>query len=216
MEAFKNLLFLLLFGFLIWFFSQFVAWYWATGIALLIVGYFFPNANSKSKKKSKTVTAKSFIEEGKIYSEQEAVDTLTEFFKALGFNDYKESAELFPSLLRNLKQTYKEKKRYWEKEKISHKEYYTKEVEKLERLLAEEEEEEEVYKEDIKTIKEDMELEIKKCQKCINWYDKQMSSLEDDLSPVMKKIMNESKREGPLSDMEMEHLLEKDLPDSYY
>ena len=206
METFKNLLFLLLFGFLIWFFSQFVAWYWATGIALLIVGYFFPNTNSKSKKKSKAVTAKSFIEEGKIYSEQEAVDTLTEFFKALGLNGYEESAQKFPKLIDNVRQSYRNEIKDWEREITSHQEHFANEV------FGDEEDKE--------FSKKYMESEIKKCQKCIDWYKKQIVLLEGDLSPVMKKIMNESKREGTSSTFEMEHRIEqlilKELPDSYY
>ena len=42
----------------------------------------------------------------KVYTEAEAVETISEFLRTLGYDDYEEASKQFPSLLKRVKENY--------------------------------------------------------------------------------------------------------------
>jgi hypothetical protein len=177
---------------------------WVVGIVIIFgVLYFIGSiGGSSSTKKSKVITVKGFIEEGKVYTEQEAIETIANFLEALGHDNYEESSKQFPHLIRRLKKNYSEEIKTYKKGIEGHEEHFDKQTFDDE--------------EDRKEFRKDTDLEVKQCEKCVRWFEKQITSLDENPTLVMKKVMQEHKTGGAVRMMEMEHELTKELPDSYY
>ncbi|MDB9826230.1 hypothetical protein OAC39_00175 [Gammaproteobacteria bacterium] len=83
METFKSILLLGLFGAVFTIINNFLAWYWALLIALIIVGYFVPNSKT-SQKTSKKPNVSDFVTED-TYTKEEGAMVVGLFAERLGF-----------------------------------------------------------------------------------------------------------------------------------
>ena len=64
-----------------------------------------------------------------------------------------------------------------------------------------------------KESRKETDLEIKKENRCIHWYEKQIASLERNPTQIMKKVLSKYKKEDFY--IIVDELI-KELPDSYY
>ena len=80
METFKSIVLLTLFGVIFFIVNNFLAWYWALLITLILVGYFAPNtkASKKTSKKSDSLKVSDFITED-TYTKEEAAKVVELF-----------------------------------------------------------------------------------------------------------------------------------------
>ena len=177
-------------------------WIVITAFILIILYFIGKLTGGSSSSKSKAITVKSFIEDKKVYTEEEAVETIADFLKALGHKDYEHASKQFPLLIKQVKSSYRAEIKSWKKEITGNEEHFKKQP-------FDDEEDRKVFMDGDKE-------EIQTYNKAIRWFEKQIASLEDDVGPAMKKIMNECKREDNSSIHLMDHVITKELPDSYF
>lgn len=192
---------------------------WILVIILLLVCFcfmFLGEETTSSKKQSRSVAVKNFIDNEKTYTLQESVQTIYDFIIALGDTDeYQHSAHAeevalsFPKLLTKLKNEYRAELEGCEKEIVKINEHWQKAIDETQ---ADPELDREDKKEEIAGIKADLKEELKSPKKTIKWCEKQISAIEENPRPILKKILGLIKKEhlddNPILDLDDDHFFQ--------
>ena len=177
---------------------------WVIGLLILLAigalsGDGKKSLKKKARGKAKTIAVKDFIEPGREYAIDEAKEVIRQFVEALGdskgyrwVNSAKEVSESFPRLLAKLKQVYEDDLA----ERIKDYDQSQAEYEQLiQAVLSDPELDDEEKQHDAKYHREDMADEAKEAQKLKKWYEKQISPLDENPTPILKKVLALLKRE---------------------
>ena len=192
---------------------------WIAVIVLLLVCvcFMFFGKETTSKKQTGSVAIKNFIDNEKTYTLQESVQTIHDFIIALGdTNEYRHSdyaeevAKSFPKLLTKLKNEYKAELEKCEKEIAEINEHWQKAIDETQ---ADPELDKEDKKEEIAGIKADLKEELKSPNKTIKWCEKQITAIEENPRPILKKILGLIKKDhlddNPISDLDDNHFFQE-------
>lgn len=162
---------------------------------------------------AKAIAVKDFIEAGRVYTVEEAEEVIRRFVEALGDSKgYRwveradELSQSFPRLLTNLKETYEADAEEQAKEIDQSRAHYE---QVIQAALSDPKLDDEDRKSEACFAYENLEDEVKEAQKLINWYEKQVSSLDENPTPVLKKVLTLLKREhredNPPPDFAVDH-----------
>lgn len=183
---------------------------WIIGItAVCVVLYFMSSGGSKKRSAeiAKAVAVKDFIDEGRAYTQEEAVQTIERFVLALGdTQDYAHTrsansvAKSFPQLLKKMKKEYREELRDLKEEITNINGNYKDEINdvKSDPDLAKDEKREEIAELKIK-----WEEELNPFKHDVNRREKQISALDENPKEALEKALVHIKKEhsegNPLS-----------------
>ena len=177
---------------------------WVIGLLILLAigalqGDGKKSRKSKARAKAKTVAVKDFIEAGRAYSIEEAKEVIRQFVEEQGdskghrwVSSAKEVSESFPRLLAKLKQVYEDDLA----ERIKEYDQSQAEYEQLiQAVLSDPELDDEDKQYDANFHREDMADEAKEAQRLKKWYEKEISPLDANPTPILKKVLALLKRE---------------------
>ena len=184
---------------------------WIIGIIIVcLILYFMGGSASKasSSKKSKAVDVKDFIDEERIYTEEDAVYTVQQFVLALGdtedFNHTSRADELaqsFPRLLELLREEYEITS--YEEEIVELSKHCE---EQINDVKSDPDLEEGEKKDQIADLKRGLKEDIKRPKRSIKFCEKQISSINENPKQILKKtlgIMKKHHKEGdPLMNLD--------------
>ena len=189
---------------------------WVIGLIVLIVIGMLSSDEKKSPKKktkAKTVAVKDFIEAGKVYTVEEAKAEIRRFVEAQGdsksyrwVESAEELSEAFPRLLATLREVYEEdlaeRIKEYDESRAGHEQ-------KIQVLLSDPELDDEDKQENADFFREDMADEAKAAQELKKWYEKQTSSLDENPTPTLKKVLallkKEHREDNPPPDYAADH-----------
>tara|TARA_B100000676_G_scaffold117009_1_gene116478 strand:- start:218 stop:850 length:633 start_codon:yes stop_codon:yes gene_type:complete len=151
-----------------------------------------------SRRQSRAVAIKDFIDNKKTYQPQEAVQTIHDFIVALGdTEDHQYSAvaedvaSTFRKLLQKVKHEYQDLVRDFEKDLADSTAHYANQIDEVK---ANENLDKEEKKEEIADLKADLKEELKRPKKAIKWCERQISGIEENPRQILKKTLSHIKR----------------------
>jgi hypothetical protein len=191
---------------------------WIIGIIFACLTlYFIGGSASKasSSKKSKAAVVKDFIDEERIYTEEDAVYTVQQFVLALGdtedFNHTSRAdllAQSFLRLLELLRNEYQSQITSDEEEIVELSEHCE---EQITDVKSDPDLEEGEKKDQIAGLKMELKEDIKQPKRSMKFCEKQISSINENPKQILKKtleIMKKQHKEGnPLMDLDDAHYL---------
>jgi len=199
---------------------------WIIGITVVcVVLYFMSSGGSKATptKRSKAPAVKDFIEEERIYTEEDAVYTIRQFILALGdtedFNHTSRAddiAQSFPRLLEKIRREYRREIADWEKDAATTEAHSKSQLDDVEADLDLDKEDK---KEEIADIKRDLKEELKQPKRAIKFCEKQIAAINENPKQILKKTLTFLKKEHgyghPLLNLDddlLVHDLVKEVP----
>lgn len=185
---------------------------WIIGITVVCVVLYFMSRGG-SEKRSADIA--DFIDEGRTYTQEEAVQTIERFLFALGdtegrgYSTYrKEISRTFPRLVKALQKEYRNGLKEYKSEIADIKAFCKKDID---RVMADSNLDPEEKEEEIAELKEDCEEELKDFEKGVAWYENQISTLENNPKQVLKKILSliksDHKQGLPANELDDTHYL---------
>ena len=189
---------------------------WVIGlIALFAIGSLLGGGKKSRKKKAraKAIAVKDFIKPGRAYTIDEAKEVIRQFVEAQGdskgyrwVESAEELSEAFPRLLATLREVYEEdlaeRIKEYDESRAGHEQ-------KIQVLLSDPELDDEDKQENADFFREDMADEAKAAQELKKWYEKQTSSLDENPTPTLKKVLallkKEHREDNPPPDYAADH-----------
>jgi hypothetical protein len=172
-------------------------------VIFYILGSF--GGNKKKSPSSSSRALKNWLDNEKKYNDmQECVDIIGNYLYQNNSKNYEEAAESFPSFIDSLINHYKKEKKEYTKSLVSTQKWFDTEIAK------------DVDEDDMKELKEEKELQDKRDNKIIGWYEREIEKINTDLKPIMKKYMSFSLKEDLSPNQLWDIDLPKELPDSYF
>jgi len=199
---------------------------WIIGITVVcVVLYFMSSGESKETpaRRSKAPVVKDFIEDGRIYTEEDAVYTIQQFILALGdtedFNHTSRAddiAQSFSRLLEKIRKEYRHEIASWEEEAATTEAHSKSQIDEVE---ADSDLDKEEKKEEIADIKRDLKEELKQPKRAIKFCEKQIAAINENPKQILKKALTHLKKEhrddNPLYNLDddlLVHDLIKEVP----
>lgn len=199
---------------------------WIIGITVVCLILYLMGAGGSeatSTKKSKAPAVKNFIDEERIYTEEDAVYTIQQFILALGdtedFNHTSRAddiAQSFPRLLEKLRKEYQHEIKSWEEEATTAEEHCKSQIDDVQ---SDPDLDKEEKKEEIADLKRDLKEELKQPKRAIKFCEKQISGINENPKQILKKTLtfmkNEHKDDNPLLNLDddlLVHDLIKEVP----
>lgn len=166
---------------------------WIIGVGIILIIIYFLKGS-----KTADVEVEDFIEEEKIYTTAEAVHTIQQFIVALnGGKGYwsifiQDVQKDFPGSLRDLKREYKEQLREIKSEIAEANGFYRDEIKELK---ADADLDKDVLKEKIAEEKRKCAEQLEPLKQSAEWYEEQISAVDENPIQLLKKTLELIKRE---------------------
>ena len=189
---------------------------WVIGLIVLIVIGMLSSDEKKSPKKktkAKTVAVKDFIEAGKVYTVEEAKAEIRRFVEAQGdsksyrwVESAEELSESLPRLLGRLKTQYVAELTEIEQSFEGERAHTDRQIQAVK---SQPDLDEYDKNEDIAALLDSHTYEEKEYQRLRKWCEKQISSLEENPTPILKRVLallkKEHREDNPPPDYAADH-----------
>lgn len=173
---------------------------WIIGVVIVyFIFYFMSRGESKAavRERAKAVAVKDFIQNEKVYTQEDAVKTIYQFMVALGDTEEmaytrgaQDVANSFPVLLKELKKEYRRELKDLNAEIADTNRFYE---EQIEGIKSNPDYDEDSRKEELSDTKSEWKDDLKPNKKMAGWYEKQISAIDENPKQVLKKALQEIK-----------------------